>query len=103
VVAAEALWHSDQVVRVNPSPLGRLLTRHSEASVAEALTDTRVVLITGARQCGKSTLLGLVAKGRTAEWRNLDSAAARQAAATDPSGFVDTAELMVIDEIQRVP
>jgi predicted AAA+ superfamily ATPase len=67
------------------------------------LTDTRVVLVTGARQCGKSTLLGLVAKGRKAEWRNLDSAAARQAASTDPAGFVDTAELMVIDEIQRVP
>jgi predicted AAA+ superfamily ATPase len=103
VVTAEALWHSDQVVRVNPSPLGRLLARHSEASVAEALTDTRVVLVTGARQCGKSTLLDLIAKGRAAEWRNLDSVVARQAAVTDPAGFVDTAELMVIDEIQRVP
>jgi predicted AAA+ superfamily ATPase len=102
-VPADALWHSDQVVRVNPSPLGRLIARRSEASVAEALTDTRVVLVTGARQCGKSTLLALVAKGRDAEWRNLDSAAARQAAVTDPAGFVDTAELMVIDEIQRVP
>ena len=91
------------MVRVNPSPLGRLIARHSEASVAEALTDTRVVLVTGARQCGKSTLLTLVAKGRDAEWRNLDSTAARQAAVTDPAGFVDTAELMVIDEIQRVP
>lgn len=100
---AEALWHPDQVVRVNLSPLGKLLARHSEASVNEALTDTRVVLVTGARQCGKSTLLGLVAKGRKAEWRNLDSAAARQAAIADPTGFVDTAELMVIDEIQRVP
>lgn len=100
---AEALWHPDQVVRVNPSPLGKLLARHSEASVNEALTDTRVVLVTGARQCGKSTLLGLVAKGRKAEWRNLDSAAARQAAIADPTGFVDTAELMVIDEVQRVP
>ena len=91
------------MVRVNPTPLGKLLARHSEASVAEALTDTRVVLVTGARQCGKSTLLGLVAKGRDAEWRNLDAAAARRAASTDPAGFVDSAELMVIDEIQRVP
>jgi predicted AAA+ superfamily ATPase len=91
------------VVRVNPSPLGKLLARHSEASVTEALTDTRVVLVTGARQCGKSTLLGLVAKGRKAEWRNLDAAVARQAAITDPAGFVDTADLMVIDEVQRVP
>jgi predicted AAA+ superfamily ATPase len=55
------------VVRVNPSPLGKLLARHSETALTEALADTRVVLVTGARQCGKSTLLGLVAKGRDAE------------------------------------
>jgi len=91
------------VVRVNPSPLGKLLARHSETTLTEALADTRVVLVTGARQCGKSTLLGLVAKGRDAEWRNLDAAATRQAAAADPDGFVDSAQLMVIDEIQRVP
>jgi len=91
------------VVRVNPSPLGKLLARHSETALTEALADTRVVLVTGARQCGKSTLLGLVAKGRDAEWRNLDAAATRQAAAADPDGFVDSAGLMVIDEIQRVP
>ena len=91
------------MVRVNPSPLGKLLARHSETALTEALADTRVVLVTGARQCGKSTLLGLVAKGRDAEWRNLDAAATRQAAAADPDGFVDSAGLMVIDEIQRVP
>jgi predicted AAA+ superfamily ATPase len=91
------------VVRVNPSPLGKLLARHSETALTEALADTRVVLVTGARQCGKSTLLGLVAKGRDAEWRNLDAAVTRQAAAADPAGFVDSAHLMVIDEIQRVP
>jgi uncharacterized protein len=44
-----------------------------------------------------------VAKGRDAEWRNLDAAVTRQAAAADPDGFVDSAGLMVIDEIQRVP
>ena len=97
------MWHSDQVVRIDPPPLGRLLARHSETAVTEALADTRVVLVTGARQCGKSTLLGLVAKGREAEWRNLDRAVTRQAASADPAGFVESAELMVIDEIQRVP
>jgi uncharacterized protein len=96
-------WHSDQVVRANPPPLGKLIPRHAEASVIEALADTRIVLITGARQCGKSTLVGVVAKGRDAEWRNLDTAVTRQAAITDPVGFVDSGKLMVIDEIQRVP
>jgi predicted AAA+ superfamily ATPase len=91
------------VVRVNPTPLGKLLARHAESIVTESLTDTRVVLVTGARQSGKSTLVALVAKGRDAEWRNLDTAATRQAAIADPAGFVDSSELMVIDEIQRVP
>jgi uncharacterized protein len=72
------------VVRVNPTPLGRLLARHAEAAVTEALADTRVVLVTGARQAGESTLVGVVAKGRDAEWRNLDTAATRQAAIADP-------------------
>jgi hypothetical protein len=49
-------WHSDQVVRVNPPPLGKLIPRHAEASVNEALADIRVVLITGARQCGDSAV-----------------------------------------------
>jgi hypothetical protein len=91
------------VVRVNPTPLGTLLARHAETSVTEALADTRVVLVTGARQSGKSTLVGLVAKGRDAEWRNLDTGTTRQAAIADPAGFVDSGQLMVIDEIQRVP
>jgi len=30
-----------------------------------------VVVLIGPRQSGKSTLVGLVAKGRAAEWRNL--------------------------------
>ncbi|UGT63919.1 ATP-binding protein [Nocardia asteroides] len=57
----------------------------------------------GARQCGKSTLLRLLVKDRTAEWRDLDTALTRQAALADPDGFVDLPELMVIDEIQRNP
>jgi len=91
------------VVRINPPPLGKLLPRHAEVPVTEALADTRVVLVNGARQSGKSTLIGVVAKGRDAQWRNLDNAITRQAAIADPVGFVDSAELMVIDEVQRVP
>ncbi|MFG1873634.1 ATP-binding protein [Sphaerisporangium sp. NPDC049003] len=72
-------------------------------AVGEALADTRVVLVNGVRQCGKSTLVRLLAKDRAAEWRNLDTPVVRQAALTDPAGFVAFPELMVIDEIQRVP
>ncbi|WP_433520023.1 hypothetical protein ACQP2T_10410 [Nonomuraea sp. CA-143628] len=45
----------------------------------------------------------VVAKDRTAEWRDLDTVINRQAATTDPEGFVAFPDLMVIDEIQRVP
>lgn len=38
-----------------------LVSRRAEALVAEALTDTRVVLVNGARQAGKSTLTRLAA------------------------------------------
>ncbi|MBN6053515.1 ATP-binding protein [Nonomuraea sp. RK-328] len=85
------------------TPLGRVIPRHAERAINEALSDTRVVLINGARQSGKSTLVRGVAKGTAAEWRDLDDSAARQAAVSDPTGFVDFSELVVIDEIQRVP
>ncbi|QVI23899.1 AAA family ATPase [Nocardia tengchongensis] len=82
---------------------GPVIPRRAEAAVTEALADTRVVLINGARQSGKSTLVRLVAKGREAEWRDLDVTLTRQAALNDPDGFVDSPNLMVVDEIQRAP
>lgn len=85
------------------TPLGRVVPRRAAVRVADAIADTRVVLVTGARQCGKSTLVGGIARNRGAEWRNLDSAVMRQAAAADPTGFVAFPDLMVIDEVQRVP
>ncbi|WP_246059553.1 ATP-binding protein [Herbidospora galbida] len=83
------------------TPLGRLIRRHAERAVADALADTRVVLINGARQSGKSTLVRQLAK--TGEWRDLDDPLTLQAALSDPSGFVDFPTRMVIDEIQRAP
>lgn len=68
--------------------MGRVVPRRGEAPVTEAMNDTRV-LVVGARQAGKSTLVRIVAGDRQAEWRNLDSAEARAAAEVDPSGFVD--------------
>jgi uncharacterized protein len=42
------------------------------------------------------------ARSDEAEWRDLDLPLVRQAAITDPIGFVDYPGRMVIDEIQRV-
>lgn len=65
--------------------------------------DTRVVLLNGARQCGKSTLAAQVGDARGAEWRSLDWAETRSAAINDPTGFVAGDGTMVIDEVQRIP
>ena len=80
-----------------------LLPRRAAAQVQAALSDTRVVLINGARQSGKSTLVKLVAGDCAAERRDLDRPQDRAAAVADPVGFVDQDGLLVIDEIQRVP
>jgi hypothetical protein len=61
------------------------------------------VLVNGARQAGKSTLVRVVAGARLAERRDLDRAQDRAAALADPVGFVDSPDLLVIDEIQRDP
>jgi uncharacterized protein len=85
----------------NPSGL---VPRHAESLVAEALTDTRVVLVNGARQAGKSTLTRLAATGRPdTVIRLLDDPATLRAAKDDPTEFVDHDRLMIIDEIQLAP
>lgn len=97
------MCHTRRVIAVPSSPIGRILPRHASAAVIAALDDTRVVLINGARQCGKSTLVAQIGRKHNAEWRSLDRAATRQAAAFDPTEFVGGARRMVIDEVQRVP
>jgi predicted AAA+ superfamily ATPase len=81
-----------------------LYPRHARRAVTAALTDTRVVVINGARQTGKSTLARLVmAEFGGSELRYLDEAPMRAAAQADPGLFVRHNGLLVIDEVQRVP
>lgn len=67
------------------------------------MADTRVVLVNGPRQAGKSTLVAQVAAERGMELITLDDPGARGAARDDEMGFVQRAPSMVIDEIQRMP
>jgi predicted AAA+ superfamily ATPase len=84
--------------------LDDLYPRRACHTVSAALADTRVVVLNGARQTGKSTLARLVMQDRPgAELRYLDEAAVRSAAEADPAGFVRHDGLLVIDEVQRVP
>jgi predicted AAA+ superfamily ATPase len=91
------------VTNLPESPLGRLLPRHATAAVAAALQDTRVVLVNGARQSGKSTLVRLISGTTGATYRTLDQPVALRAALEDPEGFVAVDGPMVIDEVQRAP
>ncbi len=84
-------------------PASSFTPRRATAAVADALDDTRVVLVNGARQAGKSTLVRAVAGARAAEWRDLDLPQDRHSALADPVGFVAFDGLTVIDEIQRAP
>jgi predicted AAA+ superfamily ATPase len=70
--------------------------------VETALADTRVVLISGPRQSGKTTLARQVA-GTDRPYITLDDAGALNAAKTDPVGFIRGIDRAVIDEVQRVP
>lgn len=86
------------------SDLPALVPRRAEALVAEALADTRVVLVNGARQAGKSTLTRLAANARPGTVvRLLDDPATLRAARDDPTDFVDHNGLLVVDEIQLAP
>jgi predicted AAA+ superfamily ATPase len=79
--------------------------RNAQRLVLEALADTRVVFVAGARQVGKSTLAREISRQRhTAEELSLDNRVTREAALADPEGFVAGLSGQVfIDEIQRAP
>lgn len=81
-----------------------LYPRRAAELVTSALSDTRVVIINGARQTGKSTLAETVLK-RTPNGlaRYLDHGLTRSTAAADPDAFVRHDGLLLIDEVQRVP
>lgn len=76
--------------------------RFAKERVEEALSDTRVVLISGPRQSGKTTLAMDVAGDKT-PFLTLDDANVLRSAVDDPVGFVRGLDRAVIDEVQRAP
>ena len=81
-----------------------LYPRLAEARLVEALEDTPVVLIHGPRQCGKTTLAQVAGENLGYTYLSLDDQVTREAARTDPVGFVgDLPERTILDEVQRVP
>jgi predicted AAA+ superfamily ATPase len=82
-----------------------MLSRNILPAVKAALADTPVVLLHGARQVGKTTLVHAIADGRPRrEYKTLDEGSELSAALADPEGFLHgLTSPMVLDEVQRAP
>jgi len=83
----------------------RIYRRNVHDLVIEALRDTRIVLVAGARQVGKTTLTREISSGaHPMSALTLDDRATRDAALSDPTGFIGgLAGPVLIDEVQRAP
>ena len=81
-----------------------MLARHCAARLRTALADRPVVLLHGARQSGKTTLVRAVSEQTGASYVTLDDLTALAAARGDPAGFLaGFAQPLVLDEVQRAP
>ncbi len=76
--------------------------RFIERQLRQALSDTRVVLITGPRQAGKTTLAAKLARDDM-PFLTLDDDTTLNTAQRDPVGFVRGLDRAIIDEVQRAP
>jgi predicted AAA+ superfamily ATPase len=82
-----------------------MIQRTITPNVLDALKDSPVVLLNGARQVGKSTLVEwLSSHGHTARYVTLDDAVVLSAVHNNPEGFLaGYQEPLIIDEVQRAP
>jgi len=72
-------------------------------NLKNALDNRRIVIVSGARQAGKTTLTEQI-KAPGLEFRTLDDTDLLDLALTDPKGFVKTSvKTLIIDEIQKAP
>lgn len=82
-----------------------MIKRHLSSEIADSLKHFPVVLLTGARQVGKSTLAQELSESIwSAGYHTLDNRIVLDAALKDPDGFISgTPTPAIIDEIQRAP
>ena len=82
-----------------------MFQRNITQKLLEAFSDTPVVLLHGARQTGKSTLVRqLIQKEYPAQYLTLDDLGVLSAAREDPAGFLaGLSGPIILDEVQRAP
>ena len=72
-------------------------------SLKKALKNRRVVIVSGSRQCGKTTLVRQIIDERNV-YRTLDDEGQLKAAKIDPMGFLKHDQgTLILDEIQKAP
>jgi len=80
-----------------------LYPRWQKATIQQMMSERRVLLLSGPRQSGKTTLTRELESGQ-AEYRTLDDGTLREAAENDPQGFIKRrTQTLIIDEVQRIP
>ena len=80
------------------------ITREIEETVKRISAQFKVLLLTGARQVGKTTLLKHLAQGSGRTYVTLDDLAVRSLALSDPALFLQRyTPPLLIDEIQYAP
>jgi len=81
-----------------------MISRTIKESILKAINNKPVVLITGARQVGKSTLCGEIKKELGYEYVSLDNLRERETATKDPELFLSLHKApLIIDEVQYAP
>lgn len=81
-----------------------MIQRTIKKALIKALENKPVVLLTGARQVGKSTLCSVIAKERNYNYVTLDDLRERANAINDPELFLTLHKPpLIIDEVQHAP
>jgi len=77
--------------------------RWQKKTIKQMMSERRVLLLSGPRQCGKTTLARELESDQT-EYRTLDDSTLREAAEADPQGFIKRRKkTLIIDEVQLTP
>lgn len=80
----------------------KILPRLVESALADRLRAMPAVVVTGARQTGKSTLAAARVAGKR-RYATLDDLDVLDAARRDPGALVDGDDAVTLDEVQRAP
>lgn len=82
-----------------------MYTRSLLPSLRDTLDDTPVLLVQGARQTGKTTLVEALSQELDATYQSLDDTTTLAAIRADPGAFLaaHATRTLILDEVQRLP